>query len=93
VGYRDWKKGGRFRWHESVSERHERRTDAQGPPFIRHISWFTMCVPPKGFPGFLMAALPFVLAIGFFYPAWRELLVIAAVVALIVVVLLRRSPG
>lgn len=92
MGYRDWKKRGRFRWRESVSERHERRNEKLGPPIIRHISRFTMQVPPRGFPGLLMAALPFGLAVALFYRAWRELLVLAAVVALLVVLLLRRTP-
>jgi hypothetical protein len=92
VGFRDWKKRGRYRWRESLAERRERRDDLLGPPLILHISRFTLHVPPKGFPGLLLAALPLALVIAILYSAWRELLVLSLVIALTVFFLLRRSP-
>lgn len=79
MGYRGWKKN-RYRWKERISDKVQRR-EASSLPFIRAISKFALHVPLKGFPGLLVALLPFALAVGLFWRSWPNFLALALAVA------------
>jgi hypothetical protein len=75
----------RPRWRE---KRDRRDT---GLSFIRQMSKVHVAVPPKGLPGFLMAALPFVIlaALAWSVPGFWQLPATVAVLVLVGIVLLR----